>query len=208
MGKKIILGVGFLALFFFAAGCAGRMELKKPVKAASPKAILEGTVKEVKPAPEPTEGLATKPTEGLATKEDLAKALKGEGIPVAISEGVTRELVTAEERAVFKAIYFDFDKSDIQSDARSSLEKVADYLKKNPKVKIVIEGNCDELGTEEYNMALGERRALSVRRYLVSLGVAPERMGTVSYGEDQPIDPAHNETAWVLNRNCQFKIME
>ena len=200
MGKKIILGVGFLALFFFAAGCAGRVELKKPQKAASPEAIPEVTVKEVKPVPEPTEG--------LATKEDLAKALKGEGIPVAIPEGVTREPVTAEERAVFKTIYFNFDKSDIRSDARSALEKVADYLKKNPKVKIVIEGNCDELGTEEYNMALGERRALSARRYLVSLGIAPERMGTVSYGEDQPTDPAHSETAWALNRNCQFKIME
>ncbi|MBU2495847.1 MAG: peptidoglycan-associated lipoprotein Pal [Candidatus Omnitrophota bacterium] len=200
MGKKIILGVGFLVLFFFAAGCAGRVELKKPVKAAPPEAMPEVTVKEVKPVPEPTEG--------LATKEDLAKALKGEGIPVATLEGVTREPATAEEKAVFKTIYFDFDKSDIRSDARLALEKVADYLKKNPKVKIVIEGNCDELGTEEYNMALGERRALSARRYLVSLGIAPERMGTVSYGEDRPIDPAHNETAWVLNRNGQFKIME
>lgn len=200
MGKKIILGVGFLALCFFVAGCAGRVELKKPVKAVSPEAIPETTVKEVKPVP--------KPTEGLATKEDLAKALKGEEIPVAVSEGVTRESITAEEKAIFKTVYFDFDKSDIRSDARPILGKVADYLKKNPKVKIVIEGNCDELGTEEYNMALGERRALSARRYLVSLEVAPERMGTVSYGEDQPIDPAHNETAWALNRNCQFKIME
>lgn len=200
MGKKIIFGVGFLALFFFAAGCAGRVELKKSPKAAAPEAIPEVTVEKAKPAPEPTEG--------LATKEDLAKALKGEGIPAAISEGVTRELLTAEEKAVFKTIYFDFDKSDVRSDARLALEKAADYLKKNPKVKIVIEGNCDELGTEEYNMALGERRALSARRYLVSLGIAPERMGTVSYGEDQPIDPAHNETAWARNRNCQFKIME
>ena len=200
MGKKIILGVGFLALFFFAAGCAGHVEVKKSQKAAPPEAIPEITVEKVKPVPEPTEG--------LATKEDLAKALKGEGIPVAISEGVTREPTTAEEKAVFKAIYFDFDKSDVRSDARSALEKVADYLKKNPKVKIVIEGNCDELGTEEYNMALGERRALSARRYLISLGVAPERIGTVSYGENQPIDLVHNETAWALNRNCQFKIME
>ena len=197
MGKKLILGVGFLALFFFAAGCAGRVELKKPQEAASPEAIPEVTVKTI---PEPTEG--------LATKEDMAKALTGEGIPVAISEGGTRGPVTAEEKAVFKTIYFDFDQSDIRSDARSALEKVADYLKKNPKVKVVIEGNCDELGTSEYNMALGERRALSARRYLVSLGIAPERMGTVSYGEDQSIDPAHNETAWALNRNCQFKIME
>ncbi|MCX5641950.1 MAG: OmpA family protein [Candidatus Omnitrophica bacterium] len=200
MGKKIIFGVGFLALFFFVAGCAGRVEIKKPVKAVAPEATSEATVKEVKPILEPNEG--------LATKEDQAQALQGEGIPVAMSEGVTREPVTDEEKAVFKTIYFDFDKSDIRADARLALEKVTDYLKKNPKVKIVIEGNCDELGTEEYNMALGERRALSARRYLVSLGIAPERMGTVSYGENQPTDPAHTETAWALTRNCQFKIME
>ena len=196
MKKNIIFGVGFLAVCFLAAGCAGRVEIKKPVKAVSPEVAVE----EPKAAP--------KPTEGLATKEELAKAIKGEGIPVAIAEGAIREPLTDEEKAVFKVIYFDFDKSDIRSDARFALEKVADYLKKNPKVKIVIEGHCDELGTEEYNMALGERRALSARRYLVSLGVAPERMGTVSYGEDRPIDPAHNDTAWALNRNCQFKIME
>ena len=196
MKKNIIFGVGFLAVCFLAAGCAGRVEIKKPVKAVSPEVAVE----EPKAAPEPTEG--------LATKEELAKAIKGEGIPVAIAEGAIREPLTDEEKAVFKVIYFDFDKSDIRSDARFALEKVADYLKKNPKVKIVIEGHCDELGTEEYNMALGERRALSARRYLVSLGVAPERMGTVSYGEDRPIDPAHNDTAWALNRNCQFKIME
>ncbi len=196
MSKKTILGVGFLAVCFLAAGCAGRVEIKKPAKAVSPEVAVE----EPKTAPEPTEG--------LATKEDRAKAIKGEGIPVAVVEGATREPLTAEEKAVFKTIYFDFDKSDIRSDARFALEKVADYLKKNPKVKIVIEGNCDELGTEEYNMALGERRALSARRYLVSLGVAPERIGTVSYGEERPIDPAHSDTAWALNRNCQFKIME
>ncbi|MFA5393496.1 MAG: peptidoglycan-associated lipoprotein Pal [Candidatus Ratteibacteria bacterium] len=200
MGKKIIFGVGFLALFFFAAGCAGRVELKKPVKAASPEAVSGTAVENVNPVPAPTEG--------LATKEEQVNALKGEGIPVAISEGITREPATVEEKAVFKTIYFDFDKSEVRADARAALETVADYLKKNSTVKIVIEGNCDELGTEEYNMALGERRALSARRYLVSLGIAPERMGTVSYGEDQPADLVHSETAWALNRNCRFKIME
>jgi peptidoglycan-associated lipoprotein len=200
MGKKIILGAGLLAVFFFAVGCAGKVELKRPTQAPPPEIIPRVAIEQAKPAPEPTEG--------LATKEDLAKALNGEGIPVVIPGGTTREPATNEEKMVFKTIYFDFDKSDVRSDARSALGNMADYLKKTPKVKIVIEGNCDELGTEEYNMALGERRALSVRRYLVSLGVAPERMGTVSYGEDRPTDPAHNEKAWMLNRNCQFKIME
>ena len=196
MRRRVVLGVGVLALSLFTAGCACRREVKKeaPVKAVSGKEVA-------KPTPKPIE-------EGLATKEDLAKAIKGEEIPVALSEGMTRELMTDEEKAVFKTVYFDFDKSEIRSDARPVLERVADYLKKSPAVKIVVEGHCDEMGTEEYNMALGERRALSVRRYLVTLGVAPERIGTVSYGEERPLDPAHNDAAWAKNRRCEFKIME
>lgn len=201
MKKNIIFGVGFLAVCFLAAGCAGRVEIKKSAKAVSPETTSGVAVEE-------EQGVGVKSTEGLATKEDLARAMKGEGIPVAVSEGAARDPLTDEEKAVFRMVYFDFDKSEIRSDARSVLEKVADYLKKNPKVKVVIEGNCDELGTEEYNMALGERRALSCRRYLISLGVAPERLGTISYGEERPADPAHNETAWANNRRCEFKIME
>ena len=208
MGKKTIFGLLFLALFFFAAGCTGRVEIKKPVKAVPPAAAPEATVKEVKPVPDPKEGLAVDPAEGLATREDLAKALKGDEIPVAVSEGAVREAETAEEKTIFQTIHFDFDRSDIRAYARLVLEKAADYLKKNPRVKIVVEGHCDEIGTEEYNMALGERRALSARHYLVSLGVAPERIGTISYGEHLPLDPGHDEAAWAKNRRCEFKIME
>jgi len=78
----------------------------------------------------------------------------------------------------------------------------ADLLKKYHNVKIQIEGHCDERGTVEYNLALGERRANSTRTYLVSIGVSPERISTISYGKERPLDPAHNEEAWAKNRRA------
>jgi len=170
------------------------MELKK----AAPPEPLPAEMEKVQPAV----------PEGVATAEEQQKALKGEEIPGVKVEGTVREPMTPEEKEVFGMIFFDFDKSDIRPDARPVLKKIASYLKAHPEVNIVIEGHCDERGTEEYNMALGERRALSARRYLVALGIAPHRMGTVSYGESRPIDPGHNEAAWAKNRNCQFKIVE
>lgn len=185
MAKKVILGISILVLLFFVAGCAGRFGIKR-AKPATPVASMEG----------------------LATKEQQEKALKGEPIPATKLVGVAREPATAEEKQVFETIHFDFDKSDIRPDARIVLEKIAIYLKKNRKVKVSFEGHCDERGTSEYNMALGERRSLSARRYLVSLGIAPERLGTVSYGAERPLDPGHNEAAWAKNRRCEFKIVE
>ena len=82
------------------------------------------------------------------------------------------------------------------------LKENAELLKKYPKVKIQIEGHCDERGTNEYNLALGERRANSTKNYLVSLGISPDRISTISYGEEKPLDPGHNEEAWAKNRRA------
>jgi len=84
------------------------------------------------------------------------------------------------------------------------LNKIAAFMLKHPSLKLRIEGNCDERGTEEYNLALGEKRALAAKRYLVAKGISPERIDTVSYGESQPVDPAHNEIAWAKNRRDHF----
>ena len=102
-------------------------------------------------------------------------------------------------------IHFDFDKYNIRSDAQSSLEKGASWLKSNGNVNVVIEGNTDEWGTEEYNLALGERRAQAAKNYLSNLGVSPDRMSTISYGESRPVDPGHSESAWAQNRRDDFK---
>jgi len=103
-------------------------------------------------------------------------------------------------------IYFDFDKSNLKMDAQEILKRKAVYLKANPNDSLLIEGNCDERGTDEYNLALGDRRANSAKKFLVNLGIAESRIKTISYGEERPLDPGHNEAAWAKNRNCQFRL--
>ena len=103
--------------------------------------------------------------------------------------------------------YFDFDKSAIKSSEQGKLEDVANYLKGNGVVKVRVEGNCDERGTEEYNRSLGERRALSAREYLVRLGVDSQRVITLTKGEDNPAVPGHSEEAWAKHRRDEFIIL-
>jgi peptidoglycan-associated lipoprotein len=104
-------------------------------------------------------------------------------------------------------IYFDFDKFDLKADAREVLKTKAALLKKYSNVRILIEGHCDDRGTEEYNLALGERRARAAYEFLVLLGVKASQLEMVSYGEEYPADPANNETAWAKNRRDEFKII-
>jgi peptidoglycan-associated lipoprotein len=101
-------------------------------------------------------------------------------------------------------VYFDFDKYDVKPEYRGVLAKNAEIIKEHPSVKVVVEGHCDERGTAEYNLALGERRALSVKKYLFSLGVGESSLYTISYGEEKPADPGHNKNAWAKNRRVQF----
>jgi peptidoglycan-associated lipoprotein len=100
--------------------------------------------------------------------------------------------------------YFDLDKADIRSDARSALAKTADFLRNYPQVKVVVEGHCDERGSTEYNLALGDRRAAAVKQYLVSLGIGADRMSTVSYGKEKPFCMESNEDCWQKNRRGHF----
>ena len=105
-------------------------------------------------------------------------------------------------------VHFDFDKYNIREDQKSVLQDNAQWLKKWESVRILLEGHCDERGTEEYNLALGEKRAKSVRDYLLSLGIDGARLETISYGKSQPLDPGHNEEAWAKNRRVEFTIIE
>jgi len=101
-------------------------------------------------------------------------------------------------------LHFDFDKDDLKPESQVRLHNLAPLLRANPNVRIQVAGNCDERGTEEYNLHLGERRANVAKEYLVDLGVNPAQVDTISYGFDQPVDPAHNEKAWALNRRDDF----
>jgi peptidoglycan-associated lipoprotein len=115
----------------------------------------------------------------------------------------------AQDRETFAAqtVYFDFDKSNIKTSEVPKIEQVAAMIKTMSGKALRIEGHCDERGTEEYNRALGERRALSVREYLVTLGVDAQLVDTISFGEDQPVELGHNEAAWAKNRRGVFIVL-
>jgi len=113
-----------------------------------------------------------------------------------------------ELRGRFQPVYFAYDSAAIADAERSKIEAVADSMRANPARRLVIEGHCDERGSNEYNLALGERRALAIRAYLVGLGVPADRIQTKSFGEEQPAAMGHNEEAWRLNRRGEFVIVE
>ena len=141
-------------------------------------------------------------------EQRLAQLLASRGEDIPIKEPPAMEFVepNLEGRSVFKPVYFDYDKSNIRPEFQPALEGVANWLAKYADRQLLIEGHCDERGTDEYNLALGERRALAVRRYLVALGVAAERLHTISYGEEKPVDPGHDESSWAKNRRAEFKV--
>ncbi len=113
----------------------------------------------------------------------------------------------AGEGSILKDVHFAFDRYDLSADAQMILKTNSEWLKANSGARVEIEGHCDERGTNEYNMALGMRRARAVEEYLQSLGIGADRMRTVSYGEELPLDPRHNEEAWAKNRRAHFNIL-
>ena len=103
-------------------------------------------------------------------------------------------------------VFFDFDEANLREDAKATLIRHAEVLRANPEVQVLIEGHCDERGTNEYNLALGERRATRVQDYMVSLGIDKYRMRTISYGEERPVADGHDEDSWAQNRRAHFKL--
>lgn len=103
-----------------------------------------------------------------------------------------------------KRVHFDFDSASIRPDMVAILDSNAKYLKKNAKLNIVVEGHCDERGTNEYNLALGDRRASQTKSYLVKQGASSKNLKTVSYGEEQPLEKGHSEASWYMNRRAEF----
>jgi len=156
------------------------------------------------------------PNDGLTGNNNLdlnnGNTLGNGGGPVQMGGG---DLATfdpdqmAQDRSTFAAetVYFDYDSAAIRSGDQSKLAAVASALKSGASAKLLIEGSCDERGTEEYNRSLGEKRALAAREALANLGVEPGRIATRSYGEDRPADPGHTQTAWEKNRRDEFVLL-
>jgi peptidoglycan-associated lipoprotein len=127
--------------------------------------------------------------------------------PTALVAGARFEdSMTRVTDVTFENVLFDYDSYQIKSSEAGKVDKVAAYMKSNPNVRLVTEGNCDERGTIEYNLALGENRAAAVRAQLLSLGIPAENIQTKSYGEEKPVEAGHSETSWRVNRRTEFAL--
>ncbi len=119
-----------------------------------------------------------------------------------------KSLAWKKEKEAFEMedLYFDYDQYVLTTKARDLLQKKVEWLKRNSQAKVQVEGHCDDRGSTEYNLALGDRRADSVKQYLVSLGISTDRISTISYGKEKPLDPGQTEEAWARNRRAHFVV--
>lgn len=153
------------------------------------------------PAPAPTEHIDRAPARPVEEGPDV-RAVGGEGATSADLAG----RAGSGEGGPLADVHFAYDSSALSDEARATLEKHAVWLQSHRDVKVTIEGNCDDRGTVDYNLALGEQRARAAYDYLVSLGVAAARLRTVSYGKERPLDPGNTEEAWAKNRRDHFGV--
>lgn len=183
-------GMLLIAMLSLTLGACG----KKPAPVARPTPPPPGpsaTVPDAPPAPpERVAEAAIVPPEATMTDSSLS----------------SRSLDDLNRQSPLQPAFFDLDSSDLSSRAQAALTANADVLKKYPSWVVTVEGHCDERGTAQYNLALGERRAMAAKNYMQSLGIAADRMKTVSYGKEFPFDPARTEEAWAKNRRAHFVI--
>jgi len=149
-----------------------------------------------------------KPSGEVTQKEEKKEVEKQKPVEEeTLSSAQISELIRKLQEEI-KDIHFDFDKYDIRQDDIPTLKKVATVLQKYPKLKVIIEGHCDERGTNEYNFALGQKRANSAKQYLITLGVPSSKIDIISYGEEKPLCNEHNEECWQKNRRAHFVFIE
>lgn len=185
MNRKswVMVCVMVLGVSLFLTGCGKKEPEAQP--GPPPPPPVEQPAEEVAPTPAPA---PVDPT------------------PDPLSEDLVTANEYAYEQGLLGHIYFDFDKYDLKPEARERLAKNAEFMKAHPEFMFTIEGHCDERGTNEYNMALGDRRAHAARAYLQSLGVTNDRFKLISYGEESPVCNAANESCWQRNRRAHFLI--
>jgi peptidoglycan-associated lipoprotein len=191
---KIAVMAIALLLIFFAAGCAQKKISSEPVRVTT------------------AEEEAARKAEEDARQRELArqKALAEENLKEeSIDATMISERAQAEkDQFENEDIYFEFDSIRLTPEAQELLLKKGKYLRENPAATVTIEGHCDNRGTNEYNLALGEGRAQSAKTFLMDLGIDTSRLNTLSYGEERPLDPQQTERAWAKNRRAHFVIEE
>ena len=156
--------------------------------------VFGGCSKKIAPEMEPVQEPVTMEIEHQKTVEAVIE-----------NQSVTPVSVEIQPTPVLKTVLFEYDSSALTASAQQLLKSNAESLAGNVEMKVSIEGHCDERGSDEYNLALGERRALATKRYLIKLGIDSERLTIISYGEEQPVNAGHNEMAWKQNRRVDFK---
>jgi len=186
MNRRLLASTAILALAAFLMACP-----KKPPK-TNPEDM---TTKTTTVAPPATEVMAptVPPVTSDKTQNPLDKDLQTVNAYV-------------QQQGLLGDVFFDYDRAELKPEARERLAKNAQWLNANPQFQLTLEGHCDERGTNEYNLALGDRRASAARDYLQSLGVANTRMKTISYGEERPFCEGHDESCWSQNRRAHFMI--
>ncbi|MGC9975946.1 MAG: peptidoglycan-associated lipoprotein Pal [Syntrophales bacterium] len=190
----VILGIiGLLLCFSMIAvtGCAKKYAVKEQAVSSDEQAAAAKAEADAKARAEREARLAA---ERRAKEEAEAKA------------GPQAQAAALKEGMTFKDALFDFDKFSLKPEGRDVLKELAAWLTKNTDENVLIEGNCDERGTTEYNLALGERRAKEAMKYLIELGVDAQRIKTISYGKERSLDPGHDEEAWAKNRRDHFVV--
>jgi len=200
MGKKgLVVLVLILCVGLLLTGCPKKTVVKEEPSTKRAEEAVAEREKAAKLAAEKEAARIREEEAKKAKEKDFEKSLVAKREP-----GIAGEVF---ESRLLKDIYFDFDKYDIRSEDTEILKENAALLMNYPKVKIQVEGHCDERGTNEYNLALGERRANAAKKYLLSLGISTDRISSISYGEEKPLDAGHNEAAWFKNRRGHFVIL-
>ncbi len=194
--------VTLLLIVLVVAGCAKRIPLSEESEALSAQETSGSAPQESE------EALAARQErEHQAAIEERERRVVEESMRRRFGEVPPPPAMTvAREEFLNQDVHFAYDSFTLSEEAKAILERKAIWLKENPQAVIQIEGHCDERGTTAYNLALGERRANAVKQYLVALGIEASRLTTISYGEEFPLDPGHNEAAWARNRRAHFII--
>ena len=190
--------IGSLALY----GCPKRPEVMQaaPAPAGPAAATVPGpAAAPAQPSPQTAETPVTRPAPPAETPVRPSQAAPSTMAPAAAQPG-------APGPSPLKDVFFDFDKANIRDDQKAALNDNVGWLKGNTGAKVLLEGHCDERGTAEYNLGLGERRAKAVKDYLIAAGIAADRVSTISYGKERPFVLGHDESAWKWNRRGHFVI--
>jgi peptidoglycan-associated lipoprotein len=184
--KKRVFWLGVLSVVLALGGCSS--------KTAEPEAAS-------------TDSSSSKPAGTAESKKQVTSApVKSEGAASSLDALQSGESTATPASSPLKDVYFDFDSYALRADARETLKANSAWLKANPAAQVQLEGHCDERGTTEYNLALGAKRAQSVKDYLVTLGTAADRLTTISYGEEVPLCRDQNDECWQKNRRARFVV--